>query len=76
MEEIKKISTNDYTLDQILSQATMHGKVLLCDGQNEFLVSMQKKNEPIVVLTEDEKIDIVAQRILKKNKRAFEELGK
>ena len=33
-------------------------------------------NSPIIDMTDDEKIDFVAQRILKKFKPAFEELAK
>lgn len=33
-------------------------------------------NSPIIDMTDDEKIDFVAQRILKKYKAAFEELAK
>lgn len=70
---MKKINISE-NLDDILITAEQVGEVVIMqNNQPKFLVS-KIEGEPLI-LTEDEKLEIIAKRTLKKHKRAFEVLG-
>ena len=50
--------------------------ILSMDDYNALLKACQVNKSDVIELTDEEKIDIVAKRILKKYHKAFEELAK
>lgn len=59
-----------------LAQGAADVKAPLDDAIDEIIRELDTYPENAAGLTDDEKIDIVAARILKEYKAAFEELGK
>lgn len=53
-----------------------HGKAIIFKNNRPKYMVIDLENSPILELTDDEKIDIVAARIMKQFKPAFEELAK
>ena len=72
------VSTSEADLDfsHLAALAEANGSVMIYkDNKPKFkLIDLEQDND--LELTDDEKIDIVAARILKKYRRAFEELAK
>lgn len=60
------------TLPQAMAEADKNGKALLTE--NYMIVNLDKS--PQIEMTDDERIDFVAARILREHKAAFEELAK
>jgi antitoxin Phd len=56
--------------------ATKNGKVVIFKNNKPRYLLVDLQSEPVLDLSDDEKIDIVAKRILEKYKHAFEELAK
>ena len=72
------VSASEAALDfsQLAAFAEVNGSVVIYkDNKPKFkLIDLEQDND--LELTEDEKIDIVAARVLKKYRKAFEELAK
>ena len=64
----------DFTRATEIAEKYGHAVIFQNDRPRYLLIDME--NSPLLDLTEDEKIDIVAARILKRFKPAFEELAK
>ena len=66
--------------NQNFSKATRivdkQGSVVLFKNNRPKYMLIDIQNNPLIDLTEDEKIDVIAKRILEKHKKAFEELAK
>ncbi len=66
--------------NQNFSKATRivdkQGSVVLFKNNRPKYILIDIQNNPTIDLTEDEKIDVIAKRILVKHKKAFEELAK
>lgn len=66
--------------NQNFSKATRivdkQGSVVLFKNNRPKYMLIDLQNNPMIDLTEDEKIDVIAKRILVKHKKAFEELAK
>jgi len=56
--------------------AEKNGHAVLLKNNRPKQMVIDPENEPLLELTDDEKIDIAAARILKRFKPAFEELAK
>ncbi len=56
--------------------ADKNGQVVIFKNNKPKYVLLDIESNPIIEMTEDEKIDFVAARILKKYRPAFEELAK
>lgn len=56
--------------------AEKHGQAVIFKNNRPKYMVVDLENSPFLELTDDEKIDIVAARILKRFKPAFEELAK
>lgn len=67
-------------INQNFSKATKiverTGSVVIFKNNKPRYMLVDIENNPVLELTDDEKIDIVAKRILTKYHRAFEELAK
>ena len=69
-------SEADLDFSQLAALAEVNGSVVIYkNNKPKFkLIDLEQDND--LELTEDEKIDIVAARVLKKYRKAFEELAK
>lgn len=56
--------------------ADREGSVVIFKNNKPKYMMVNLQNNPIIDLTDDEKVDIVAKRILEKHCKAFEELAK
>lgn len=52
------------------------GKLVIFKNNKPRYMLLDLQNEPVLELTDEEKIDVVARRILNKYRKAFEELAK
>ena len=74
--QVVSISEADLDFSHLAALAEVNGSVVIYkNNKPKFkLIDLEQDND--LELTDDEKIDIVAARILKKYRRAFEELAK
>ena len=56
--------------------ADREGSVVIFKNNKPRYMIVNLQDNPMLELSDDEKIDIVAKRIMEKHKRAFEELAK
>ena len=56
--------------------AEKNGQVVIFKNNKPKYILLDIESNPIIEMTDDEKIDFVAARILKKYKKAFEEFAK
>ena len=56
--------------------AEKNGQVVIFKNNKPKYILLDIESNPIIEMTDDEKIDFIAARILKKYKKAFEELAK
>ena len=52
------------------------GSVVVFKNNKPKYMLINLENNPLIDLTDDEKIDVVAKRVLEKHRKAFEELAK
>lgn len=86
MKEVPKMTIDTNTIvsvteaNQNFSRVTRiaekHGQAVLFKNNRPRYLLIDMENSPVIDMTEDEKIDFVAARILKKHKEAFLELAK
>ena len=62
--------------DRVSKMAEKEGHVVVYENNRPKLLVIDRDTEPQIEMTEDEKIDFVAARILKEHRAAFEELAK
>ena len=74
--QVVSASEADLDFSHLAALAEVNGSVVIYkDNKPKFkLIDLDQDND--LELTEDEKIDIVAARVLKKYRKAFEELAK
>lgn len=67
-------------VNQNFSKATKivekNGSVVIFKNNKPCYMLLDLKNNPVIELTDDEKIEVVAKRVLEKYRKAFEELAK
>ena len=56
--------------------ADSEGKVVIFKNNKPRYMLVNLQNNPVFELTDEEKVDVIAKRILLKHKKAFEELAK
>ena len=61
---------------KIVKLAEKKGHIVIFENNRPKLMVIDLDTEPQIEMTEDEKIDFVAARILREHKAAFEELAK
>ena len=61
---------------EVARMAEENGRVVVLVNNKPKLLVIDLDTEPQIEMTEDEKIDFVAARILREHKAAFEELAK
>lgn len=75
-EEIISISGADQNFSSVARIADRNGRAIIFRNNKPKYMLVDLDRSPVLDLTDDEKIDIVAARILKRHKAAFLELAK
>ncbi len=74
--EIISISAANQNFSNVIKIADKRGRAVIFKNNKPRYILMNIEESPIIEMTDDEKIDFVAARILKKHKAAFLELAK
>lgn len=73
---IVSVSEANQNFSRVTRIAEKKGQAVIFKNNRPKYMLIDLKNSPLIEMTEDEKIDFVAARILKKYKPAFLELAK
>lgn len=73
---IVSISEANQNFSRVARQADRNGEVYIFKNNKPKYKLIDLENEAPIEMTDDEKIDFVAARVLKQYRRAFEELAK
>lgn len=74
--EIISISAANQNFSNVIKIADKRGKAVIFKNNKPRYILMNIEESPIIEMTDDEKINFVAARILKEHKAAFLELAK
>ena len=74
--EIISISAANQNFSNVIKIADKRGKAVIFKNNKPSYILMNIEESPIIEMTDDEKIDFVAARILREHKSAFLELAK
>ena len=75
-QKIVSISEANQNFSKIARMTEQHGELYIFKNNKPKYKLIDLEQEEAIEMTDDEKIDFVAARILKKYRRAFEELAK
>lgn len=75
-EQIVSISESNRNFSKVARIAEKNGTVYIFKNNKPKFKLVDLSQEDQIEMTDDEKVDFVAQRILKKYRKAFEELAK
>lgn len=75
-EQIVSISQANQNFSKVARMAEQNGEIFIFKNNKPKYKLVDIENCNDIEMTDDEKIDFVANRILKKYRRAFEELAK
>jgi len=73
---IVSVTEANQNFSRVTRIAEKHGKAVLFKNNRPRYLLIDMDNSPIIDMTDDEKIDFVAARILREHKNAFLELAK
>ncbi len=73
---IISVTEANQNFSRVTRIAEKNGRAVIFKNNRPKYMLIDLENAPILDLTEDEKIDVVAARVLKRFKPAFEELAK
>ena len=73
---IVSVTEANQNFSRVTRIAEKTGQVVIFKNNRPKFMLIDLENSPILDMTDDEKIDVVAARILKRFKPAFEELAK
>lgn len=74
--QILSVSEANQNFSKATRIADKQGNVVIFKNNKPRYLLVNLEENPVLDLTEDEKIDIVAKRVLNKHRKAFEELAK
>ena len=74
--EIVSVSEANQNFSKVTRIAERNGQAVIFKNNKPKYILLDLEKNPIIEMTDDEKIDFVAARILKKYKSAFLELAK
>lgn len=74
--EIISISAANQNFSNVIKIADKRGRAVIFKNNRPKYILMNIEESPIIEMTDDEKINFVAERILKEHKAAFLELAK
>ncbi len=75
-ETIVSVTEANQNFSRVTRIAEKHGQAVIFKNNRPKYMVIDLEESPVLELTDDEKIDIVAARVLKRFKPAFEELAK
>lgn len=75
-KQILSISETNQNFSKATRIADKQGSVVIFKNNRPVYMLVNLEENPMLDLTEDEKIEVVAKRILNKHRKAFEELAK
>ena len=75
-DQIVSISEANQNFSRVARMADKHGELYIFKNNKPKYKLVDIENNTPIEMTDDEKIDFVAARILKQYRRAFEELAK
>ncbi len=75
-KQIVTVTEANQNFSRVTKIADRTGKAVIFKNSRPQYLLINLDEEPYLDLTDDEKIDIVAARILEKHRKAFEELAK
>lgn len=76
LSKIVSISEANQNFSKVARMADRGGEVYIFKNNKPKYKLVDIENDTTIEMTDDEKIDFVASRVLKKYRRAFEELAK
>ena len=74
--QVLSISEVNQNFSRAAKIADREGSVVIFKNNKPRYMLVSLEAEPVLELTDEEKIDVVAKRVFQKYKRAFEELAK
>lgn len=75
-KQILSVSETNQNFSKATRIADKQGSVVIFKNNKPRYMLVNLDENPILELTDDEKIDIVAKRVLNRHRKAFEELAK
>ena len=75
-EQMLSVSEANQNFSKAARLADRHGSVIMLKNNKPSYMLVSLRDNPELELTEDEKIDVVARRVLGRHRKAFEELAK
>lgn len=75
-EQMLSVSEANQNFSKAARLADRHGSVIMLKNNKPSYMLVSLRDNPELELTEDEKIDVVARRVLERHRKAFEELAK
>ena len=75
-KQIVSISEANQNFSRVARMADVHGELYIFKNNKPKYLLIEIDNSPIIDMSDDEKIDVIAKRILNKHKAAFLELAK
>lgn len=74
--QILSVSEANQNFSKATKLADQNGSIILLKNNRPSYMLISLRENPDFELTDDEKIDIVARRVLERHRKAFEELAK
>ena len=74
--QVLSITETNLNFSKAARIADKQGSVVVFKNNKPKYMLINLENNPLIDLTDDEKIDVVAKRVLEKHRKAFEELAK
>ena len=74
--QVLSITETNQNFSKAARIADNQGSVVVFKNNKPKYMLINLENNPLIDLTDDEKIDVVAKRVLEKHRKAFEELAK
>ncbi len=76
INQFLSITETNQNFSKAAKIADRQGSVVVFKNNKPRYMIINLQDNPLIDLTDDEKIDIVAKRVLEKHRKAFEELAK
>ena len=74
--QVLSITETNQNFSKAARIADKQGSVVVFKNNKPKYMLINLENNPLIDLTDDEKIDVVSKRVLEKHRKAFEELAK
>lgn len=74
--QMLSVSEANQNFSKATKLADQNGSIILLKNNRPSYMLISLRENPDLELTDDEKIDIVARRVLERHRKAFEELAK